>query len=76
MIRHGMVEPIAADAPSPATDSPAPKPIPDAGMRLSGSVPDRQCRVKAQRSDLPEFAAALPIGGCATADIGRNSKSP
>ena len=76
MIRHGMVEPIAADALPPATVPRAPRAIADADTRPPGPVPGRQSCAKEQRSGLSAFTAALPVGGCAVADIGRNTKSP
>jgi len=76
MTRHGKVEPSAAGASPPATDPRASRAVAGTDMRPPGPVPGRQYCGKEQRSDLSAFTTALPVGGCAVADIGRSSKSP
>lgn len=76
MIRHGMIEPIAADAPPPATVSRAPRAIAHTDTRPPVPVPGRQHCAKEQRSGLSASNTTLPGRGRAIADIGRRSKSP
>ena len=79
MTRHGMVEPSAAGAQSPATDPRASTvnivniAADSAAMSL---LRQRLNRAEAQRSDLFASMPTLPSGGHAIADIGRRSKSP
>ncbi len=76
MTRHGMVEPLAAGAQSPATD-PRASTVNIAADRVATSlVRDRLDRAEEQRSGLSASTVALPGVGRANADIGRNSKSP
>jgi hypothetical protein len=76
MTRHGMVEPTAADAPPPATDSRAPTAIAGVDMRPPGPVPGRKHCAMKQRSGLSASTSALSRGGRVIADVGRRSKSP
>jgi len=76
MIRHGMVDPLAAGAPPPATD-PRVSMVIIATDRVATSLGrDRLNRAEAQRSGLSAFIHTLPGTGRAIADIDRSSKSP
>jgi hypothetical protein len=76
MTRHGLVEPIAAEAPLPATVSRAPRAIADTDTQPPVPVPGRQYCAKEQRSGLSASNTTLPGRGRAIANIGRRSKSP
>jgi hypothetical protein len=76
MTRHGMVEPSAAGAPPPATDTRAPTAIAEADGGVTSRASDRQHRSKEQRSSLSAFPSARSRSGRAIADTSRKRKSP
>ncbi|MDW6022176.1 hypothetical protein SAZ10_10435 [Mesorhizobium sp. BAC0120] len=76
MTRHRMVQPSAAGIQPSAADPRASMVILDAEGVASGRPPSRQYRTEAQRSGLSASIPALPDGGRAIDDTGRNPKSP